>query len=101
VRTAAILEYSRGAIVALNLATNLNAEGCPQGRLPSPIKFPGLVDAVRKSMPMWQGDWTAEVDVTVHVRKRHEPNIGINAAIWIHRIGNIRSVTAQPSPTAR
>ena len=93
VRSIGIIGYSRGAIVALNLANNLQRQGCPEGAFKTPIKFLGLVDAVRTSMPMWQGDLTASVNEAVHVHKKQEWSIGVNAALWTHLVGNIRSVT--------
>jgi hypothetical protein len=93
VRSIGILGYSRGAIVALNVANNLQRQGCSDGRLQADIRFLGLVDAVRTSMPMWQGDLTANIPHAVHAHKKQEWSIGLNNALWTHMVGNIRSVT--------
>ena len=94
VRSIGVLGYSRGAIVALNLVNNLQSRGCPEGAVRTPIRFLGLVDAVRTSMPAWQGDLTARVDSAVHVHKKQEWSIDPNrVALWTHQVGNIRSVT--------
>lgn len=90
-----LLGFSRGAIVALNVANKLRSEGCPGGRpLQGKLRLLGLVDAVRASMPAWQGDLTVTVPYALHITKRQGSLNPVNLALWTHPIRDIRTIVA-------
>lgn len=95
VNSIGLLGFSRGAIVALNVANKLRSEGCPGGRpLRAKLQLLGLVDAVRTSMPAWQGDLQIRVPHALHVTKTQGSMNPVNIALWTHPIGDIKTMVA-------